>query len=59
MFKKILLFIFNMIDIFSIIHTLIGFIILAFLLWILIQTHNFFSKDNIPIQPLINNQNHY
>lgn len=43
-----------MIDIFDMIHYLIGFIILAFLLWSLIQTHNYFSKDNIPVDSLIN-----
>ena len=43
-----------MIDIFDIIHYLIGFIILGFLIWLLIQTHNYFSKDNIQIETLIN-----
>jgi hypothetical protein len=38
-----------MIDIFDMIHYLIGFIILALLLWALIQTHNYFSQSNIPI----------
>jgi|Laugresu1bdmlbdd_1035124.scaffolds.fasta_scaffold01232_5 hypothetical protein len=47
---KILLFIFIMTDIFDIIHYLIGFIILSFLIWLLIQTHNYFSKNNIPIK---------
>lgn len=41
-----------MIDIFDMIHYLIGFIILGFLLWIIIIAHNYFSKDNIPIDLL-------
>lgn len=45
-----------MTDIFDMIHYLIGFIILGFLIWLLIQTHNYFSKDNIPIETLINKQ---
>jgi hypothetical protein len=44
-----------MIDIFDMIHYLIGFIILGCLLWLLIQTHNYFSKDNMPIETLTNN----
>lgn len=39
------------------IHYLIGFICLAGLLWIIIQAHNYLSKDNIPIgviQPTAN-----
>jgi hypothetical protein len=43
-----------MIDIFDIIHYLIGFIILGFLIWLLIQTHNYFSQNNISIESLIN-----
>jgi large-conductance mechanosensitive channel len=43
-----------MINIFDLIHYLIGFLILAFLLWMLIQTHNYFSKDNVPIMPSTN-----
>jgi hypothetical protein len=42
-----------MTDIFDIIHYLIGIIILAFLVWVLIQIHNYFSKDNIVIIPSI------
>lgn len=38
-----------MIDIFDLIHYLISIIILCVFLWIIIQTHNYFSKDNIPI----------
>ena len=59
MFKKILLLVFNMIDIFDMIHYLIGFIILAFLIWLIIQTHNYFSKDNIPIETLINKRRNF
>jgi len=43
-----------MIDIFDMVHYLIGFIILGFLIWSLIQIHNYFSKDNIPTETLIN-----
>jgi hypothetical protein len=42
-----------MIDIFDMIHYLIGFIIVFFLIWVIILTHNYFSKDNIPIELLI------
>jgi len=38
-----------MIDIFDIIHYLIGLIIVALLLTLIIKTHNYFSKDNKPI----------
>lgn len=41
-----------MIDIFDIIHYLIGFIILGFMIWLLIQTHNYFSQNNISIRTL-------
>jgi hypothetical protein len=54
MFKKILLLVFIMIDIFDLIHYLIGLVILALILWILIKIHNYFSKDNQIIEPLIN-----
>jgi len=40
-----------MIDIFDIIHYLIGLIIVSFLIWVLIKTHNYFSKNNISIFP--------
>jgi hypothetical protein len=42
-----------MIDIFDMIHYLIGFIILAFFIWVIIYAHNYFSKNNIPIELLI------
>ncbi len=35
-----------MIDIFDIIHYLIGFAILGFFLWVIIKTHYFFSRNN-------------
>ena len=37
------------IDIFDLIHYLIGILIVAFLIWALIQVHTYFSKDNIKI----------
>jgi hypothetical protein len=43
-----------MIDIFDILHYLTGFIILGFLIWVLIQTHNSFSKDNISVETMMN-----
>jgi energy-converting hydrogenase Eha subunit H len=43
-----------MTDIFDIIHYLIGFVILGFLIWLLIYIHNYLSKDNIQIETLIN-----
>ena len=43
-----------MIDIFDMLHYLIGFIILGLLLWFIIFVHNYLSKDNIPIETLIN-----
>lgn len=46
-----------MIDIVDIIHYIIGLLIVAFLLWILINAHNYFSKDNISIEPLLNKYN--
>ena len=43
-----------MTDIFDMFHYLIGFIILGFLIWLIIQIHNYFSKDNISIETLVN-----
>jgi hypothetical protein len=37
------------IDIFDLIHYLIGLVIVAFSIWALIQVHNYFSKNNIKI----------
>jgi hypothetical protein len=42
-----------MIDIFDIIHYLIGIIIVSFLIWILVKIHLYFSKNNIPIEELM------
>jgi hypothetical protein len=41
-----------MIDLFDIIHFIIGLGIVGFLVWLLIKTHIYFSKDNINILPL-------
>lgn len=38
-----------MIDFFDMIHGFIGLAFLSIALWLLIQTHNHFSKDNIII----------
>ena len=38
-----------LIDIFDLIHYLIGLLIVAFSIWVIIQVHNYFSKDNIKI----------
>lgn len=38
-----------LIDIFDLIHYLIGLLIVTFSIWALIQTHNYFSKNNIKI----------
>ena len=46
-----------MIDILDMLHYLIGFIILGFLIWVIIQTHNYFSNDNIQIELLTNKIN--
>ena len=43
-----------MVDIFDMIHYLIGFIILACILFILIQTNKYFSRNNTPLESLIN-----
>jgi hypothetical protein len=42
-----------MIDIFDLFHYLIGIIIVSSLLWIIIQIHNHFSKNNINFDNLI------
>jgi len=42
-----------MIDIGDAIHYLIGLIIVSFLVWTLIQIHNYFSKDNVPLEVLL------
>jgi hypothetical protein len=38
-----------MLDPFDLLHYLIGILIVCFLVWALIQVHNYFSKDNVPI----------
>ena len=38
-----------MIDIFDLIHYLIGLLIVGLLVWSLIKMHQYFSKDNITI----------
>jgi hypothetical protein len=43
-----------MIDIVDWFHYLIGFLIVGFLIWLLVQIHNYFSKDNVPLEILIN-----
>lgn len=46
-----------MIDIVDMFHYLIGILILWVVLWVLIETHTYFSKDNIKIEPLLTNKN--
>jgi len=41
-----------MLDIIDAIHYLIGFLFLAVVLWVMIQTHNYFSKNNKTIEEL-------
>ena len=45
-----------MIDLFDILHYLIGGLIVSFLIWVIIKAHNHFSKDNMPIDMMINNR---
>lgn len=45
-----------MIDIFDMIHYLIGLLIVGFLVWSLIKAHDYFSKDNMQLEELINNK---
>ena len=42
-----------MIDVIDAFHYLIGILILCLMLWILIQAHNYFSKDNISIETMM------
>lgn len=44
-----------LLDIFDLLHYLIGLLIVCFLIWTLIRVHNYFSKDNIPIPNQTNN----
>jgi hypothetical protein len=39
-------------NLFEIIHYIIGMIIVFFLVWIIIKVNNHFSKDNFPITSL-------
>lgn len=41
-----------MIDIFDAIHYLIGFIFVSLFLYIIIQVHNYFSKNNMSIEDI-------
>jgi hypothetical protein len=34
-------------------HYLIGGFIVAFLIWLLIQIHRYFSRDNVPLEMLL------
>lgn len=45
-----------MIDLLDLLHYLIGLTIIGIILWALIQIHNYFSKDNIPIMPSTSSQ---
>ena len=38
---------------FGLLHYLIGFIIVIFLLWVIIKTHNYFSKNNLSIDTVL------
>lgn len=49
MFSKNIILSIYMIDIIDLFHYLIGLILVGFILWFLIQIHNYFSKDNVPI----------
>jgi hypothetical protein len=38
---------------FEILRYIIGLILVGIMLWIIIAIHNYFSKDNIPLEELI------
>ena len=38
-----------LLDIFDMMHYLIGLLIVSFLIWIIVQIHNHFSKEKVPI----------
>lgn len=38
-----------LLDIFDMMHYLIGLIIVAFLIWCIIKVHNYFSREKVPI----------
>jgi hypothetical protein len=46
-----------MVDIVDCFHYLIGFLIVSFLLWIIIKTHTYFSKDNLPLDSMFETTN--
>jgi len=48
-----------MTPIIDILHYLIGLIIVSLLLWIIIKIHEYFSKDNIKLESLMNVNNAY
>jgi hypothetical protein len=56
MFKKNIIISIYMIDIFDLIHYLIGLLIVGLLVWGIIKLHLYFSKDNIPINILMNKE---
>jgi hypothetical protein len=45
-----------MVDIFDLIHYFIGLFIVGLLVWSIIKLHLYFSKDNIPIDILMNKE---
>ena len=56
MFKKNIIISIYMIDIFDLINYLIGLLIVGLLVWGIIKLHLYFSKDNIPINILMNKE---
>ena len=44
-------------DLFDLLHYLVGILIVCFLVWALIQVHNHFSKDNVPLPNQIEKNN--
>jgi hypothetical protein len=45
-----------MIDILDIFHILVGLIIVSFIIWLIVKIHLYFSKDNTPLEVLLNNK---
>ena len=43
-----------MIDIIDLFHYLIGIVIVSLLVWLIIKVHVYLSKDNIPLEILLN-----
>jgi hypothetical protein len=43
-----------MIDIFDILHNLIGLIIVGFLIWLIVKADLYFKKDNITFDNILN-----